>query len=380
MPKKNRSTTRITRRMKRPSEHTPPGAAPGVITAPPGAPEPVIEAFAFNAVEVVEEYGCSLETVKDMMGRFPVTWLNVDGLGNADLIQEIGTLFGLHRLALEDVVHGHQRAKVEQYGDHHFVVFRMLFLADEQLETEQFSIFIGKNFIVTFQEKPGDALRPVRDRIRASRGRLRTSGPDYLAYSLMDAVIDAYFPVLERYGEMLDTLEDEIVLQARPDTLARIHSVKRDLLLLRRAAWPLREVLNSLIRDPNPIITDDTRLYLRDCYDHTVRIIDLVENYRELSADLTSLYLSLLSTKMNEVMKVLTIIATIFIPLTFIVGVYGMNFKYMPELDWYYGYPAVWAVMILMVAVLLGYFKYRGWIGEGADHLETTTLTHSSGK
>ena len=251
---------------------------------------------------------------------------------------------------------------MEQYGEHHYLVTRMITHFD-QCETEQFSLFVGTNFVVTFQEKPGDCLEPVRARIRNARGRIRKAGPDYLMYALVDAVIDAYFPLLEIYGEKMEQLEEEILIVQRPETIARIHDIKRDLLLMRRAVWPLREVINSLIRDANPTITEETRLYFRDCYDHIVRIIDLVENFRELAADLMDLYLSIVSNKMNEVMKVLTIIATIFIPLTFVVGVYGMNFDNMPELHMRYGYPITLAVMAFMVIGMLYYFYRQGWLG-----------------
>lgn len=335
------------------------------LVSPPGAAPPEIERFAYNAVEMVEERLTSIADARSTVQRFPVTWINIDGMGDPGLVTALGSQFGFHRLALEDVVHGNQRAKVELYGDHYFIVTRMLFLSEEnRLDTEQFSMFAGKGFLVTFQEKPGDCFKPVRERIRNNRGRIRGSGSDYLAYALLDMIIDAYFPVLERYGESLDQLEDEIITAASPnETIGRILDVKRDLLVMRRAVWPLREVLNSLVRDPSPLITDETRVHLRDCYDHTVRVIELIENYRELAADMMALYLSISSNRMNEIMKVLTIISTIFIPLTFIVGVYGMNFRYMPELEWKHGYYAVWGLMLVCTVFMLRFFRKRGWIG-----------------
>ncbi|MFN8389058.1 MAG: magnesium/cobalt transporter CorA [Bdellovibrionota bacterium] len=325
--------------------------------------------IAYNAEEFIEQPLEKLSDLAPLLDRYGVTWLDVDGLGDPALIQQIGDLFGFHRLALEDVANVNQRAKMEAYGEYHFIVTRMIVQLSEQLDTEQFSMFVGTNYVVTFQEKPGDCLETVRTRIRTNRGRIRKAGPDHLFYALLDAVIDAYFPVLELYGERMDNLEDEIIAVAQPDTIARIHDLKRDLLQLRRAVWPLREVLNTLLRDANPLITEETRLYLRDCYDHIVRIMDLVENYRELAADLMDLYLSMVSNRMNEVMKVLTIIATIFIPLTFIVGVYGMNFKHMPELDWDYGYAFAWILMLLVTLGMVMFFRRKGWIGKKAPRI-----------
>lgn len=375
---------RVRKKRRRKSlQLSPPGAVPGIVISDPNAHKPVLDVIAYNPTEYLEQPIESLDGLSALHSRFSVTWLNVEGLGDAELIKRIGELYGFHRLALEDVVNVHQRAKMEQYGEHHYIVTRMI-LPGELLDTEQFSIFVGSNFVVTFQEKPGDCLEPVRARIRSSRGRIRRAGPDYLVYALLDAVIDAYFPVLERYGEKMEDLEDEIIAANRPDTISRIHDIKRDLLNLRRTVWPLREVVNSLIRDANPMITEETRLYFRDCYDHVVRIIDLVENYRELAADLMDLYLSMVSNKMNEVMKVLTIIATIFIPLTFIVGVYGMNFDpdsspwNMPELRAYYGYPITMGLMLLIVVVMLLFFWRKGWIGSAAPVIHIHPHEHEA--
>lgn len=326
--------------------------------------------LSYNEQEAKESCALDLEYLTESLSNYKVTWVDTDGLADVEAIQSLAGLFNFHRLAVEDVINCQQRAKIEQYGDHHFVVMRMLIYKDV-LQSEQFSLFLGQNYIVSFQEIPGDCLDPVRERIRQNRGKIRRSGPDYLFYCLIDAVIDSYFPLLERYGDVMDELEDEIILHCRRDTISRIHAIKRDLLLLRRTVWPLREVLNSLLRDSHPLVSEDTKLYLRDCYDHVVRIIDLIENYRELAADLMDLYLSMVSNRMNEVMKVLTVISTIFIPLTFIVGVYGMNFApedspfNMPELKWYYGYPLVWLLMIVIVITQLVFFYRKGWLTNG---------------
>ena len=367
-----------TRRIKRPLQLSPPGSTPGLVITPPEAEATTAKIIAYNSTEVLEQPLGSLDELSALLNRFSVVWLDIDGLCDAQLVQQLGELFGFHRLALEDVMNINQRSKMEQYGDHHFMVMRML-VQGEVADTEQFSLFVGTNFVVTFQEKRGDCLEPVRTRIRGNRGRIRKAGPDYLVYALVDAVIDAYFPLLEEYGNKMDALEDEIISAHQTDTIARIHEMKRDLLTIRRATWPLREVINPLIRDANPLIPEETRLYFRDCYDHVVRIIDLIENYRELSADLMDLYLSMVSHKMNEVIKVLTIISTIFIPLTFIVGVYGMNFDpdsspwNMPELRMRYGYPVTMAFMGLIVVGMIIYFYKKGWltnppVNDRSDH------------
>jgi len=229
---------------------------------------------------------------------------------------------------------------------------------------------LGPDYVLTFQERPGkDCIEPVRDRIRGNRGRIRGARADYLAYRLIDAVVDGYFPVLERYGELLEDLEEEVTVSVDRSLTSRIHQVKSDLLMIRRALWPHREAINTLVRDGCKLIDDETRIYLRDCYDHSVQLIDMVETYRELGADLRDLYLSSISNRMNEIMKVLTVISTIFIPLTFIVGIYGMNFNTekspwnMPELNWYYGYPLCWAVMAMVTAAMVAFFARKGWLG-----------------
>jgi magnesium transporter len=292
----------------------------------------------------------------------------VDGLGNTNTIKQIGELFGFHPLALEDVINVHQRAKVEPYGEHLFIVTRLVALTAEHLESEQISIFLGKDFVVTFQQHTGDCFDPVRERIRTSRGRIREAGADYLAYALIDAVIDSYFPVVEQFADHLDDLEEEVAVGQSPTVTGRIHGVRNDLLLLRRSIRPHRDALNELVRDQHPLIAEETRVFLRDCYDHAVQLIDLLEVYREMCADLRDYYLSLVSNRMNDVMKVLTIIATIFIPLSFVAGLYGMNFNTalpgnMPELNLPYGYVAAVSVMALIAFGMLVYFWRRGWIG-----------------
>lgn len=306
------------------------------------------------------------EQIREFIGKFPVTWLNVDGLGDAHVLAQLGEICGLHRLALEDVINVRQRAKVEEYSHQTFLVSRIVTLR-ERLETEQISFFLGDNFVITFQEDVGDCFDPVRQRIRNGHERMRVTGPDYLVYSLLDSVIDNYFPVLEAFGERIEALEQEVLAGAEKMVVSRMTEVKRDLLTLRRAIWPQREAINSLLREPGSRFSEDTRLYLRDSYDHAVQIIDVLETYRELAGGLMDIYLSTISNRLNAVMKVLTIIATIFMPLSFIASVYGMNFNTdsslnMPELNWRYGYFFSLGLMATVAIGLLIYFRRKKWL------------------
>lgn len=350
------------RKRKRLHRRTLPGAPPGTLVADPDSPKPRLALFAYGPDALVERELRAASEVREFCGRQPVLWLDVDGLGDVGAIQALGETFGLHKLELEDVVNVHQRAKVDAYGEHLFVVVRMIDKG-ERLETEQLSLFLGRDFVLTFQERPGDGFGPVRERLRTVRGALRTSGPDYLAYALLDASIDEYFPVLEALGERIEQLEDVISLRPCPEHLRELHAIKRDLLTLRRAIWPLREAVNQLQRDDGGLVSRETRPYLNDLYDHTVQLMDLVETYREIASGLLDVYLSSMSHRLNEVMKVLTLIATIFIPLTFISSLWGMNFVHMPELEWRYGYPAALGLMFGVGLVLLYFFRRRGWLG-----------------
>lgn len=348
------------------ARRTPPGAPPGVVEIDPKAPRPVVQLVAYGPGPLVEQKIDDLAAIDGFLARYGVVWINVDGLGDADTIRQLGKIFHLHPLALEDVVNVHQRPKVETYGDHLFLVARMVRFNDH-LESEQVSFFLGKNFVLTFLEDPGDSFDPVRQRLRAGPGRMLSSGTSYLMYALLDAVIDAYFPVVETFGDRMEAVEDAIVLRPNRTAIAQVHEIKRDLRTLRRAMFPLREAINLLSRESGALIDDETRVYLRDCYDHTVQIIDLVETYRELGSDLTDLYLSSQGNRMNEIMKVLTIIATLFMPLSFVVGIYGMNFNTdvspwnMPELNSPYGYPAVWAALAGISFGMLWWFRRKGW-------------------
>lgn len=294
-------------------------------------------------------------------------WLDVVGLADADVIRTVGERFDLHALALEDVVHVHQRPKIEEYADHLFIVARMPLLDDDGITTEQVSFFVGERFVITFQERPGDCFAPVRARMRERRARVLEGGATYVAYALLDALIDGFFPLLERLGDRLEDYDDMVFSDPSHETLEAVHDVKRALVTLRRAAWPLRDMLSSLLRGDHPLIREDLTPYLRDCHDHAIQIAELVEAHREHAGSLVDVYLSSLGHRQNEAMKVLTMIASVFIPLSFVAGLYGMNFDTaspynMPELTWRYGYPAVLFVMAVLVAAMVLYFRRRKWL------------------
>jgi len=293
-----------------------------------------------------------------------VTWINIDGLQEVGVVEKIGTHFGVHSLILEDILHTGQRPKAEDLGDYLFIVLKMIYHDENEDEImgEQVSLILGQNYVISFQEREGDIFNPIRERIRNGKGRIRKAGADYLAYALIDAIVDHYFVILEKLGEKIESLEEELVTNPIPETLQMIHTLKRNLIFLRKSVWPLREVISGLERGESPLITEPTGIYLRDVYDHTIQVIDTIETFRDMVSGMLDIYLSSLSNRMNEVMKVLTIIATIFIPLTFIVGIYGMNFKFMPELEWHWGYPTALIIMLLLVGFMLLYFRRKKWL------------------
>ena len=294
----------------------------------------------------------------------PVTWLDVDGVHDLSVVERIGAGAALHPLVQEDIASVGQRAKVEEYGDTLFIVVRMLTVdeATREIEDEQVSMILSSGLLISFQEGTGDVFDHVRRRIREGKGSMRNRGADYLAYTLIDAVVDGYFETLERLGELTDELEQEVVSVAPRDSVRRIHHIKREMLVMRRAVWPLRDMLNSLVRDEAGCISPETRVFLRDAYDHTIQVMDTIETLRDVVSGLMDIYLSSVSNRMNEVMKVLTVIATVFIPLTFLVGVYGMNFDWMPELRWRWSYPVLWVLMIAIAAGMLSFFRTRRWL------------------
>ena len=342
------------------------GLAPGSLV-PVEAPtdEPVrMHVLDYDAEGLRER---DVETVEDTLPfrESPtVTWLNVDGLHDLELLESLGSEFGLHPLVLEDIVNTGHRPKSEEFETYLFVVLKMLtFDADRRhLEDEQVSLVVGPSFVLSFQERSGDVLDPVRERIRAGKGRIRRMGPDYLAYAIMDAIVDHYFVVLEKAGEWMEELEAELVDDPTEETMREIHRLKRELLLFRKAAWPVREVAGTLLREEDGLMDAEVRPFIRDLYDHTVQIIDTGETLRDLASGMLDTYLSSVSNRMNEIMKVLTIMASIFIPLTFIAGIYGMNFEAMPELGWRWGYPAALGVMAAIGGGMALYFRSKDWL------------------
>jgi magnesium transporter len=293
-----------------------------------------------------------------------VTWINIDGLHRVEILEKLGECYGFHPLVLEDILNTDQRPKMEDYGDYLYIVLRMLSYNDKssQIETEQVSLILGPNFVFSFQESQGDVFDPVRERIRSGKGRIREMGSDYLAYALLDLIVDNYFMIMEKLGETIEFLEEKLVTQPVPETLQTIHQLKRELIFLRKAVWPLREVIGGLERGELALIKETSRVYLRDVYDHTIQVIDTIETFRDMISGMLDIYLSSVSNRLNSVMKVLTIIATIFMPLTFLAGIYGMNFKYFPELEWRGSYPVFWLVVVLISVSMLLYFKKKNWL------------------
>jgi len=291
-----------------------------------------------------------------------IKWLNVDGIHNIDVIEKIGLQFKIHPLTLEDITNTDQRAKFEDYEDYDVAMMRMLYY-DNVLHSEQLSIVLLKDLVISFQEQPGaDVFDPVRERIRTGKGRVRKNGADYLAYALMDCVVDSYFKILEKIGERMDQTDESLLTTATKETLQDLYHLKREMIYIRKSIWPMRELINNMERSENNLIQPSTEVYLRDLHDHSIRIIETIDTYRDMISGMMDIYHSSLSNRMNEVMKVLTIISTIFIPVTFIAGVYGMNFRYMPELESEWGYPIVWLVMIAIMLTLFIYFKKKKWL------------------
>ncbi|WP_410507010.1 magnesium/cobalt transporter CorA [Methanosarcina hadiensis] len=343
------------------------GLAPGTLVhvGEKKAEKIVIRAWIYNNEKLIEKELQTVEECQALKDHPDMNlWINVDGLDKIEVIEKLGSYFGVHPLTLEDVLNTGQRPKMEDYGSYIYTVLKMMFL-DEEIEEiiiDQVSIIFGSNYILSFQERAGDVFNPIRERLKNPASRLRKNGVDLLAYSLIDAVVDNYFLILERFGEEIENLEEELIVDPMPDTLKAIQKHKRDMITLRRSVWPLRELINNLQRTESGLIKETTQIYLRDVYDHTIQVIDSIEAFRDILSSMVDVYLSSLSNRMNDVMKVLTIIATIFIPLTFIVGVYGMNFEYMPELEWRWGYPAVMLGMVLLGISMFLYFKKRRWV------------------
>jgi magnesium transporter len=352
-----------------------PGAVAGIelseLAEMPAAQEPV----SITCIDYGTQQA-QVQEVKDLAAFLAVhrpewatvRWINVDGLSDLQVIRGLAEKYRLHPLAIEDLLHVTHRPKVEPYQDDGelqarlFIIARMLELNDGHLRSEQISIFLGRHTVLTFQESRGDVWDAVRQRAVTPGSRLRSNDASFLVHSLLDAIVDHCFPILEFYGDRLEDAEAEVLQRPSPAAIQDIHTLKRELLLLRRAVWPMREVISALQREQHACMSDATRTYMRDVYDHTVQIIDIVETYREMATGLTETYMSAMSQRLNEVMKVLTVIGTIFIPLTFLAGVYGMNFKHFPEIEWVWGYPVFWGICLATVVTMLVWFRKRQWL------------------
>ncbi len=293
-----------------------------------------------------------------------VTWINVTGIHDLPTIEKLGTHFGLHPLVMEDVANANQRPKLERYEQYIYMVVRMLThnAQGKQIEAEQVSLILGRGFVISFQEREGDVFDPIRERIRQAGGRIRGAGADYLAYAMLDSIVDGYFVILEAIGETVEELHEAVTINPSPATLSEIHDLKRELIYLRKAVWPLREAISGLQKEEPPFVTEGTRVYLRDAYDHTIQVMDAVESFRDMVSGMLDTYLTTISNRMNEVMKTLTIMASVFIPLTFMAGIWGMNFEHMPELGWRWSYPLVLLGMLGVAGTMVAYFKRKGWL------------------
>jgi len=326
--------------------------------------KPVIDLVDYDQQQLDTRRDISLTDVSTFKETSSVSWINLSGIHDIKIIEQFGEQFGLHALALEDILNTQHRPKVEEMEGYSLIILKMLFFDDktQSIDTEQVSLILGPHYVITFQEREGDVFEGVRGRLQRSHGRIRQRGPDYLAYALVDSVVDSYFHILEKVGDHLAQLEEDLLNNPDQSTLARIHHYKRQLQLLRKSVWPLREVISELYKEDSPLVAEGTRVFLRDLYDHTIQVLDTVEIFRDTVSGLQDLYMSAVGNRMNEIMKVLTIMASIFIPLTFIAGIYGMNFEYIPELKWRWGYFAIWGVMISCIIGMLIYFKRKKWL------------------
>lgn len=348
---------------------TPPGAIPGTLIADPDSPRPEFELLGYNANTFLENADASLEEILILPPEDQITWINIEGLGDVDAVQAIGRFFDLHPLALEDVVNVHQRPKLENYKNVLFLVARMPH-PEVTTSTEQVAFFLGEHFLLTFQEgTPGDAFEPVRRRLRENSGRLRSSGPGYLLYALMDALIDQYFPLVEFYANMLENIEDRLIDKEQTSFTSEIYTIRRNLMQMHRSIRPLQDVIGALMRENTPLFDEDTQIHLRDCLDHTAQLLDMLDNNKDLATHLMEMAEAAAGHRLNEIMRFLTVMSSIFIPLTFIAGIYGMNFNTeqspwnMPELNFYLGYPLSILMMLATVFGLLLFFRHKGWLG-----------------
>ncbi len=354
----------MSRTLKRKSKKV--GLAPGslIYTGEKPAEKIKISVINYNEAALVEKEVKTIEECFAFVNSSSNTWINIDGINDVKMIEKLGSTFSIHPLVLEDILNTDQRPKMNEYDNYLFIVLSMLTFdpAERLVNSEQVSIILGHNFLISLQEKNGDLFDGVRERIRNGKGKIRKLGPDYLAYSLVDSVVDEYFSILEKIGELVEDIEDELISEPKPENLHTIHQLRREMILLRKSVWPLREVINLMEKEGTSLIKKTTNIFLRDVYEHTIQIIETIESYRDMVSGMLDTYLSSVSNKMNEVMKVLTIIATIFIPLTFIAGVWGMNFEHMPELKWQWIYPyGFWSLMIIIGGMMAIYFKRKHW-------------------
>jgi magnesium transporter len=324
-----------------------------------------IELIEYDANQINQRHYDSLTSCPPPKPSPVVTWINVDGLSQVEVLQQFGSCYGLHPLVLEDILATDQRPKAENYGSYLYVVLKMIGVDPQGggLRSEQVSLVLGENYLISFQEGlEGDVFEPVRVRLQNGQAKLRVSGPDLLLHALLDIIVDNYFLVLEHFAERTEMVEDALIETPTTETVHGIYQMRRQLFFLHKAVWPLREVLSGLQRSDSPLIHETSGIYLKDLYDHTIQVLDTLETLRDMLTGMLDIYLSSVSHRLNEVMKVLTIIATIFMPLSFVVGLYGMNFRYMPELQWRYGYPAVLLLLLTITVVMLVYIKKKGWL------------------
>jgi magnesium transporter len=355
------------RKHRRHHKRRPPaGAGAGAMAAVEGSGPLRIRVLDFRGAQFEERDVSNVEELARYRGSDTVTWVEVEGLGDERALRRIGEIFEIHPLALADAVNTPQRPKAETYENHEFLVCRMAQMNGKEVETEQVSFVIGAHWVVSFQPGQRDVFDPVRARIR-NNSLICQMGADFLAYSLVDTLIDGYFPIVESLGDALEDLEERVVAGKIERNAGAIHTIRRQLLFFHRILWQQRDAINTLLRAENRFISAATRVYLRDTYDHAVQVLDLVESFREMAVSLMEVHLSSISNRLNEVMRVLTVISTIFIPLTFLVGVYGMNFQHMPELAWRWSYPILWLLMIGIGCGMFVFFRRRGWIGTGAS-------------
>ncbi|HET6277289.1 MAG TPA: magnesium/cobalt transporter CorA [Candidatus Polarisedimenticolia bacterium] len=343
------------------------GARPGTLMVDTALPRPRIHLIRYSGESIHEEEVKEIASLRPILASAEFAWIDVQGLGHAQTIEGLGEIFSIHPLALEDIVHASARPKAEIYPENLLIAVRMLQLdGGGEITIRQMSLVVGRNYVLTFQETYGDVLEPVRVRLRGGGKKLRSTGPGYLAYAIIDTIVDAYLPIIEHFTVELDTLEEQVLEQPEPAALRSLNRIRKELGRIRRSVSPQREAIGSLIRDPNDFVDETSRLYLRDTYDHCLMTSEAVETSRELVNGLMNTYMSAVSNRMNEVMKTLTLVTSLFVPLTFMAGIYGMNFEVMPELHWRWSYPVLLLLMLIAAAGMLVHFRRRGWIGREA--------------